>query len=265
MPANDPAPNPNPAPPAPDNSALIAATLDANTRASRAEARAALAEDAARRAVAVASAATAPKVVDPLDRLATEDVTLAPEQRRALLGQAIEGRARAIAGKALEQARIEDSRREVAMEGRLALDRVAESRPEINTPDGASDFAAAMTKAKFELEAAGVQYTPSQLTSRAAQVYDKTFRKVEKPPVTEGGAQPNLGGFQLPPGAVSGPTQLEKTYGMKPGQIQELVDPNDPVAVMKMTNDYVQSRNKPLFDKGMTTSMQEIIKGGELA
>lgn len=246
----------------PDNSAILSAAIGA---ASRAEARAALAEDASRRAIAAAKQANQPKREDPLDRLAAEDVTLQPDQRKALLGAAIEGRARAIAGQAVEHMRRESAQREQALESKIVLESVMSARPELSQPEAASDFAAAMTKAKFEMDAAGVQYSSSQLTQRAAGIYDKQFRKVEKPPVLEGAGNPNIGG--LPQGAQlqTGPSHLEKTYGMKTGQIQELFDPNDPVAISKMVNEYVNAKNKPMFERGAVTGMQEIIKAGEVA
>lgn len=247
-----------------DPNALMGAALAANDRASRAEARAAIAEDAARRAADSASRANAPKQVDPIDRLATEDITLTPDERKRLLGEAITGRARAIAGKVIEVVREDSARREQALENRLAMDGVMRQRPELNNPDAASDFAMAMTKAKFEFENAGVQFSSSQLADRAAAIYDKNFRKVEKPPFVEGAGQPNIGG--LPPNYEfqSGPSKLEKTYGMKTGQIQELFDPNDPEAVRTMNNDYVKARNEPLLKVGVNTNLQEIIRGGEV-
>jgi hypothetical protein len=243
---------------------VLQVALQANERASRAEARAAIAEDAARRSNQAAVEANRPKGVDPLDRLAAEDVTLAPDERKRLLGNAIEGRARAIAGKAIDVMREEGARREQALESRLALDNVINARPELNDPTNASNFAAAMSKAKFEYDSAGVGYSSAQLTQRAALVYDNMFRKVEKPPFVEGGNQPNMGGMPQPNAGPQGPSFLEETYGIPAGKIQPLFNANNADEVRKMNNDYVEQRNAPLMKAGINTSMAEITRGGNL-
>lgn len=252
--------------PAPDTNAIITAAIAANDRASRAEARAAMAEDAARRASAAATAAATPRPVDPLERLATEDITLPANERKNLLAQAIEVRARTIAGKAIEVMRDENRREIAASEQRTALEGVMRERPEISSqPEQAANFAAAMTKAKFEFDQAGVGYTPAQLANRARDVYDSTFRpKVDKPPFVEGGINPNLGGLPQGTQVQQGKSMLEEAYGMKEGQISPAFNPHDPEAVRKMTNDYVNARNKPLLEKGAVTQMTEILRGGEI-
>lgn len=255
--------------PAPYNTdpAVISAINDAGARAQRAEARAAVAEEASRRSEAAASYTArqnAPRGVDPIDRLADEDVTLSPDQRKSLLAEAITGRARQIAGKAIDVMRQENERRDVALESRLAMNNVMAHRPELNQPENASNFAAAMTKAKFEFEAAGVAYSAADLAQRAAGVYDSTFRpKAEKPPFVEGANNPALGGFPQGQQVQQGKSYLENTYGMKEGQISPPFDPNDPEAIRKMNNEYVNNINKPLLAAGAVTGMAEILRGGE--
>ncbi len=256
-------PNPETPAPAPDNSLQLAVEA-ANYRANEANIRAAIAEEAARRAESAARSLSQPPRVDPIDRLANEDVTLTPAERKNLLGAAITSRAQAIAGRAVEAIREENIRRDAALESRMAMERVIESRPELNKPEHAAKYAGAMTQAKFEFEAAQTPYTQAQLANRAAQLYDDQFRpKPPVPPTFEGSGGPNMN--TLPQGSViqQGKSFLEEKYGMKEGQIEGSFNPNDADGIRKMNNDYVNNRNAPLLKAGVVTSMQEILRGGD--
>lgn len=261
MPEDKPATPPAaPAAPAIDPEKLIRYAQEQTERATRAE------ELARRAQVAAAQAAKAaqPRVPSAIDRLAEEDVTLAPEQRKELLSQAINERAAFMAGKAVEQIRKEQAQRDAALENKLAIDAVMNQRPELSEPAAASDFAAAMTKAKFELDAAGGAYSPAQLANKAAAIYDKTFRKVETPPFVEG-TNPSM---QQPLGQIPQLPQvqsvLEKTYGIPTGKIEPLYDPKDPAAISKLNNDYVNSRNKQMLERGVKTDLAEITFAGQV-
>lgn len=253
---------PPPAAPALDTEKVLKYAQDAERRAAEANVARAQAEDRARRAVAAARGAQTQEP-DPIDRLAEEDVTLAPEQRKALLSKAINDRAAFMAGKAVEQMRKEQVQRDAALEQKLAIEGVMNQRPELSEPGAASDFAAAMTKAKFELDATGASFTPAQLANRAAAIYDKTFRKVETPPFVEGAGAPNMG---QPLGQIPQLPQvqsvLEKTYGIPTGKIEPLYDPKDPQAIAKLNNDYVNSRNKQMLERGAKTDLAEITYAG---
>lgn len=261
-----PADAPVPPPAVPDQSALIAATIEANNRATRADARAAIAIEAARRAEAAAAGANRPRPADPLKRLVTEDLTLSPEQKYGLLGQAIGQRAAEMTERAVAQVREENARERVVSANQSALDAVLAARPDLNDPANGSKFAAAMSKVKFELDANGQNYSASQLTARAVQEYDKMFKGPNTPPpFVEGGNQPNLGGLPQLQQPQDGPNDLEQMYEMKKGSIQPGYNPKDADAINKMNNDYVQSRNAPLFKNGITTNVQAIIRGNSPA
>lgn len=221
-----------------------------------------MAQEAAARAEA-AVRESRPKPADPLDRLTQEDLTLAPEQKKELLGRAIHGRAAAMASKAIEAMREENARDRVAMENSIALQTVQSARPELQDPANSSKFAAAMTKVKFEMDAAGATYNAATLMQRAVTEYDNIFRKPgEKPPFIEGSNNPALGGIPSPQMAPEGPSELEQMYDMKQGQIQPGYNPKDIDAINKINNDYVNAKNAALFKGGAVTNVQAILRGG---
>ncbi len=261
MPADKPAETPAPpaapepqAPPqfTPEQIALI----QANQRASAAEQRAAAAENYARQAPQQAPRPARP---DPLDRYAAEDIVMSAEDKKRTLSEAIDTRARAAAEAAYAQGRRENAQEREAMRAEFALHTVMSQRPELNNPSNASNFAAAMTKAKFEAEAQGINLSPAQLAMRAADAYDGMFgrKDPQRVPYVEGAARPDMSPAPEA-GKIPQPSFLEKVYKMKTGKIREMYDVNNPEEIGALNNEYVNAKNKPLMDRGINSEMAEI-------
>lgn len=256
------APAPEAAPPqfTPEQIALI----QANQARAAAEQRAAAAENYARQAYSNNQQPAPPTRPDPLDRYSTEDLVMSAEDKKRTLSEAIDGRARAAANAAYSQAKRESAQEREALRAEFALQTVLAQRPELNNPNNASNFAAAMTKAKFESEAQGVNLSPAQLAMRAADAYDQMFgrKDAQRMPFIEGAARPDMSpapeAYKVPQ-----PSFLEKTYGIKTGKIREMYDVNDAEQLNGINNEYVMAKNKPLMDRGVSSNMAEITRAFE--
>lgn len=232
----------------------------AEQRAVAAEQRAVYAENMARQMAASQSTATQPPVAqtpDPLIRYSQEDITMSPEDKRRSLAAAIEGRAQAAAART--EQRMEQRMEQVAFatESRNAINNVTMRRPELADPRNSANFAAAMTKAKYESNAAGFEPSPTQLVIAAEKAYDEMF-KVEKPPFTE---RSGTGASAVPPeiGGVTQKNDLEHIYKMKAGMIQPAYDVSNVDEMNKLNNDYVGQRMKPMMKNGLNSDYANLI------
>lgn len=247
-------PPPEPAKPEITNEQVLAAVREANFRAMAAERRAMLIdEERSRRDV--------PPAPDPLDKYSQEDIVMSPDEKKRALAAAISGRAEDAVNRMRMEMEQRMAMRDQAMEGKMALDMVMATRPELSDPKNAPDFAAALTKAKYEADSAGIQLSPGQLTRKAAEIYDGVFRK-DRPPVptpyVEGASRPDLSqpiqGLEV----VTSQSMLEKQYGQKKGTIREMYNPNDPVAMDSLNLEYIRAKNQPLLKKGVVTNLDTI-------
>lgn len=251
-----PAPEPAQAPQlTPEQFAII----QANQARANAEQRAMAAEHFARQAGQ--NQPQRPAAPDPLDRYAAEDIVMSAEDKKRTLSAAIDQRARAAAEAAYSQAKRENAQERESMRAEFALQTVLAQRPELNNPNNASNFAAAMTKAKFEAEATGVNLSPAQLAMRAADAYDAMFgrKDAQRVPFIEGAARPDMSPAPEQQKNPQ-PSFLEKTYGIKTGKIKEMYDVNDAEQVNQINNEYVMGKNKPLMERGVSSNMSEITR-----
>lgn len=238
------------------NEQVIAAVREANYRAMAAERQAMLAmeeRDRARR--------DERPIPDPLDKYSQEDIVMSPEEKKRALAAAISGRAEEAVNRMRGEMDARLAMERQAMEGRVALDMVMATRPELSDPKNAPDFAAALTKAKYEADAAGIQLSPGQLTRRAAEVYDQTFRKdkpAPTPPYIEGASRPDLTNPIQGLEVVTSQSMLEKQYGQKKGSIREMYNPNDPKQMDDLNLEYIRAKNQPLLKKGVVTNLDTI-------
>lgn len=261
MPDPTPKAAPEPAAPAVDlakrDAELAAAIALANQRASEADQRSRVAEQRANQVSLQAAAAQAPRQPDILDKYVSEDLVMSPDEKKRVLSAAIEQRAREQARQmAVEMDRRNAQERE-AMRAEMALNMVLSQNPELQ--QNPSNFAAAMTKVKFDAEARGIQLSPAQLAQSAAEEYKKIWKPSQPLPHVEGGNHPNMGtGLEGQPPAPAGASQLENWYGMKPGQIKEGSPMSDAQTLTDLNMAYVLTKNKPLFDAGARSNMQEI-------
>lgn len=261
---NPETPAETPATPPPDSER---ARLEQQLEAARnqvmdANARAAYAQGAAQ---AVAANAQRPRQSgpDPLDDYSKNDLTMTPEEKRRALASAIDGRARAAEERSNANMEQRLAYERTNMEQRFALDSVVASMPELADPRNAGKFGAAITKAKMEAEAQGIQMSPMQLAQKAKEEYNTLFKSQSagRPPFVEGANRPDLSpGMQ--PQQYQGPTPqnaLEKTYGIKANSIKPLVDPNDTASMDAFNMEYVQSKNKPLFARGVVSALENVL------
>lgn len=252
------APAAEPAKPQVSNEELAAAVREANWRAIAAERQAALAASEAAR---INERQTKQPRVDPLDKFTAESLTMSPEEQKRTLSAAISERAREEVDKMRGEVEGRLQMERQAMESKVALDIVLNARPELNDPRNAGNFAASLTKAKYEADSQGVQVSPGALAQRAAQIYDETFRPknlAPVPPRLEGQGRPDLNtqypGLEI----VTSQSQLEKQYGQKKGTIREMYDPTDGAAVDKLNLEYIRNKNNPLLKKGVVTNLDTI-------
>ncbi len=261
MPEPEQTPNPEPetpkAPEGPTNEQVMAAIRDANFRAAAAERSAILATDAITRA---AQPPQTPRP-DPLDRYSSEDMVMSPDEKKRHLAAAIAGRAREEGDRVRREMDERFAMERHAIESKVALDMVRSVRPELNDPKNASNFAAALTKAKFEADQAGYQLSPSDLAQRAGQVYDEVFRKntnAPLPPRFEGAGRPDLANPMNNIEVITHQSQLEKIYGAKKGNIKEMYDVNDPKDIDNLNLSYIRVKNQPLLKKGVVTNLDVV-------
>ena len=227
--------------------------------------RAAAAEAQAAYAAGMAQAAAqrqpeAPRV-DPLEDYSKNDLTMSPEEKRRALASAIGGAARMAEERAAQKFEQRMAWERANMEQKFALDSVIAAQPELADPRNAGKFGAAITKVKMEAEATGQQLSPMQLAQKAKEEYNTLFRPqgAPRPPFVEGANRPDLTpGMQQQQTQPTPQNQLEKTYGIKPGSIRPLVDPNDNQAMDAFNLEYVRGKNKPLFDKGINSSLENV-------
>ncbi len=239
------------------NEQVIAAVREANYRAMAAERQAMLmAEERDRE-----RRNDRPQAPDPLDKYSQEDIVMSPDEKKRALAAAISGRAREEVDRMRGEMEGRLAMERHAMEGRVALDMVMASRPELSDPRNAPDFAASLTKAKYEADAQGQPLSPGQLTRRAAEIYDQTFRKDKQPPsppYVEGASRPDLANPMHGIEIVTSQSQLEKQYGQKKGSIREMYNPNDPVQMDNLNLEYIRAKNQPLLKKGVVTNLDTI-------
>lgn len=238
------------------NEQVLAAVREANYRAMAAERRALLLDEER-----VRREDTRPQAPDPLDKYSQEDIVMSPDEKKRALSAAISGRAEEAVNRMRMEMDQKMAMRDHAMEGKVALDMVMATRPELSDPKNAPDFAASLTKAKYEADAAGIQLSPGQLTRKAAEIYDSTFRKDRQPvptPYVEGMSRPDLSqpiqGLEV----VTSQSMLEKQYGQKKGTIREMYNPNDPNQMDALNLEYIRAKNQPLLKKGVVTNLDTI-------
>lgn len=237
------------------NEEVLAAAREANWRALAAERQAQLAMNRMERPEPT------PQRADPLDRYTTEDLVMSPEDKKRALSDAISIRAKAEGDRVRSEVAQQMALERQAAESRNALDYVMATRPELSDPKNASNFAASLSKAKYEAEAAGITLTPFQLAQQAGKVYDEVFRKTPPPPppYTEGGHRPDLGSpYPMPPDMQTSQSWLEKKYGLKKGMVREMYDSNDGAAIDKLNLEYVRHKNGGLLKKGVVTNLDTI-------
>lgn len=247
-------------PAGPTQEELLNAARMSEQRAVAAEGRAAYAENMARQAAQAMQQQPAPQqpqMVDPLIRYSQEDITMSPEDKRRSLAMAIDGRAQAAAART--EQRMEQRMEQVAFatESRNAINNVTMRRPELSDPRNSANFAAAMTKAKYEANAAGYEPSPTQLVIAAEKTYDEMF-KTEKPPFTE---RSGAGASATPPEIGGKPqrNELESIYKMKAGMIQPAYDVSNIDEMNKLNNDYVGNRMKPMMKAGLNSDYANLI------
>jgi hypothetical protein len=252
-----PPPAPPATPPALDPQ-VVAAFKASEDRAARAEQRAANAEEMARQAALRASQPSPQQFVDPLIKYSQEDITMSPEDKRRALAAAMDGRAIAAAERVANQQRAERAQERIAIEAQTAINSVTMRRPELSDPKASANFAAAMTKAKYEANALGYEPSPTQLVIAAEKTYDEMFPGAPKPPFTEG---PAVGAAAMPmtPDGKPQRSELERTYKMKAGMIKPMYDPGDPAQIDQLNSQYVGARMKGLMERGMNTDYTDII------
>jgi hypothetical protein len=201
--------------------------------------------------------------VDILDRYSKEDLTLSPEDKRAMLDRAMRERAR-------QEQQVSEQRSEqrlqaalAAQESKFALDLVTAQRPELADPRNAPNFAAAITKVRMEAEARGQNLSSSQLAQAAGVAYDQMFKPpaAPRPPFTEGANRDMQGLTQEQQDAFRRQPQseIEKMYGQKSGSVRPPYNINDPEDMNKLNLEYVRAKNEPLFKKGIMTNMNEVL------
>ena len=251
------APAEPPAQPQVTNEQLAAAVREANWRAIAAERQAALAASEAAR---MSERQPRPQRIDPLDKYAAESLTMSPEEQKRTLAAAISERARDEVDKMRGEMEGRLQMERQAMESKVALDMVLSARPELSDPRNGANFAASLTKAKYEADTQGIPMSPADLARRAGQIYDETFRPknlAPVPPRLEGQGRPDLNPFEGME-IVSPQSALEKQYGQKKGTIREMYNPNDGDAVDKINLEYIRGKNAPLLKKGVVTNLDTI-------
>ena len=252
--------NEEPQPSAADFQRAEQGRAEAERRAMIAEQRAAYAAGAAE-AMQAQRRPQAPQGEDPLDRYTKESLTMSPEDARNALGRAMDIRAQAASVRQNQQLEQRLAIERASMEQKFALDMVTAQRPEFLDPRNAPNFAAAMTKAKYEADAQGIQLSPAQLTTRAVQVHDQLFKpQGQRTPFVEGQSRPDLQQQQqqgAPP--PNTPSQIEKWYGAKPGMIRPPYDINDHEEMNALNMEYLHGKNDQLFKRGALSSINSVL------
>lgn len=190
-------------------------------------------------------------VTDPLDRYAAEGIALPADEQKRLLSDAIGLRARGEAGRAfaeMERRRLHDR---AQMANEMALQSVFSQNPDLADPKNHPKFAAAMVEVDMEAKAAGVNYSPQQLATKAAQKY-RQAGAAPPPPYVEGAGAPGVTMTGVPP-VEEGPNMLETLYGMKKGTIEPLYDPA--TQLMENSQEFIRSNNAEMFKRGVRSSM----------
>lgn len=229
----------------------------ANQRAQNAEQLAWEANRRAEQAAQAAAQANRPQFVDPLDRLSKDDMIMTPDEKKRHLAAAIEIRANAMARQQDQHFEQRLAQERQAMEAQMAMNAALATRPELNDPRNMPNFAASVAKAKMIADSQGQNISYGEIVRRAGQVYDTDYGQAKRQnvPFVEGAQRPDMSNA-LQPQANAGPPEknrLEKMYGRKVGSIQELPDDwqGDNLA-------YLKAKNKPLFDRGAQTNLEEI-------
>ena len=201
------------------------------------------------------------QVVDPLKAYTENDLLMSPEERRRALSDAMMLRARAESERAKADIENRLARERSDIETKFAVDMVTSQRPDLVDPKNAPNFAAAVTKARYEAQAAGVELSPLQLSQKAVGYYDQMFgsKGAQRPPFVEGQSRPDMTtGVQAPP-EFTPQSALEKQYGIKKGRIRPMYDVNDPEQVNALNMEYIHRKNTPLFKKGMQSNLDAVL------
>lgn len=260
----DPVP-PEPSPdPGPTKGELEARTYEAERQASIAQQQAAYATGVANQAAAQANRPMpqGPRGPDPLDDYFKNELILSPEEKRARLQAAINGPALRARNEARQEMQATLANERSAIQSDIAFQTTMSMRPDLQDPRASGNFAAAMTKAKFEADSRGVQLTAGQLMTEAVRQYDSIFKPGQAPrvPYVEGQSRPDM---NAPAGPPSGPPQksdLERIYKMKAGLIQPPPTSVDGELDWGIETDkYVGNKNKKWLDKGVNTEMNEVL------
>lgn len=244
----------------PERERLEAAADAANRRASEAEQRAAYAAGVAESA-RNQPRESGPKMADPLESFSQNDLTMTPDEKRRALASAIGLRLEAAQQKNRAEMEQRLAMERASMESRFALDMVVSQRPELSDPKNTPNFAASMTKAKYEADASGVTLSAAQLAQRAAVIYDQLFKPqgAPRPPFIEGAGRPDLQAPIQNQDQFTPQSALEKTYGMKKGTIRPMVDPHDTDAVTALNAEYIRAKNVPLFKRGVQSNLDAVL------
>lgn len=245
----------------PTKEELVAATVEAQRQA-------AVAREQAAYATGVAQAATnrppppQPRGPDPLDDYFKNELVLSPEEKRMRLQAAINGPANRAREESRREMDAKLANERMAMQGDIAFQTTMSMRPDLQDPKNSGNFAAAMTKAKYEADTRGVALSAGQLMTEAVRQYDVMFRPTQpnRVPYVEGGNRPDM---NSPQGQPAGPPQksdLERIYKMKAGLIQPPPVSNDGELDWGIETDkYVSAKNKKWLDKGVNSEMNEVL------
>ena len=188
---------------------------------------------------------------DPLDRYSQEGIGLPADEQKRLLNDAINLRTRGEVGRAFAESERRRLLDRAQMANEMALQSVFAQNPDLADPKNHPKFAAAMVEVDMEAKAQGVEYSPQQLATKAAQKY-RQAGAAPAPPYVEGSGAPGptMSGAQP---AEEGPNMLETLYGMQKGTIKPLTDPA--VQLTENSKEYIRSNNAEMFKRGVRSSM----------
>jgi hypothetical protein len=266
MPDETPTPTPETPQPEPETGPtkeeLQARTQQAEAAAAAAREQAAYATGVAQAAASQSNRPPAPRGPDPLDDYFKNELVLSPEEKRARLQAAINGPAQRARNDARREMQETLAQERMAIQNDIAFQTTMSMRPDLQDPRASGNFAAAMTKAKFEADSRGVNLTAGQLMTEAVRQYDAIFKPPVAPkvPYVEGQSRPDMGG--TPQGQQAAPqrSDLERIYKMKAGLIQPPPTSVDGELDWGIATDkYIGDKNKKWLNKGVNTQMNEVL------
>lgn len=193
-----------------------------------------------------------PAEPDPLDRLAAEDLTLQPEQRRQLMNAAINRRVNDGVEAAKKNLREENAVAIQALRNDTAIQSLLSNHPDVAKDE--EGFAAAMTKAQIRANRAGRNVDGPTLVREALDVYRETAPAV---PFIEGSSRPDSqpAPGTVPPAGPRKPSWFEKRYGASKNDVLSEEDPD----FEAMTKDYAFRKNKNLAAHDVRSGMREVL------